>query len=464
MARSEFGTKWKRLEMLKKNDLNRRHFVKGVGAASVAFTIVPRHVLGGANNTPPSEKLNIAGIGIGGMGAANIHNCSAENISALCDVDSNYAARVFNTYPKAKRYVDYRQMFEKETDLDAVIIATPDHTHAVIAMAAIKAGKHVYVQKPMTHNVYESRMLTAAAKKAGVVTQMGIQGHSSNDIRLIREWIEDGALGEIRQVQTWCSLTYYPWGHASWSPSHSYRPKETPPVPDGLDWDKWIGPAPMRPYHRCYHPGSWRAWWDFGCGMMSDRGCHTLDPAYWALKLGQPMSIEANRTDINDETHPVAAIVNFKFPARGDLPPVTLTWYDGLQPPLPDDLEDGRRLGGAEGGGLIIGDKASLMHGVWGESPRIIPEAKMRTYKRPPKTLPRVKGSHEQNWIDAIKNGTKANADFDYSGPFNEMIHLGNIAIRLGRKLNWDSEQMEFTNDPEATKLLTRESRQGWML
>ena len=198
--------------------------------------------------------------------------------------------------------------------------------------------------------------------------------------------------------------------------------------------------------------------------MMSDRGCHSLDPAYWALKLGQPTSIEANRTDINDETHPVAAIVNFKFPARGDLPPVTLTWYDGLRPPLPDDLEDGRRLGSSEGGGLIIGSKASLMHGVYGESARIIPEAKMRAYKRPPKTLPRVNGSHEQNWIDAIKNGTKANADFEYSGPFNEMIHLGNIAIRLGRKLNWDSEKMEFTNDAEATKMLTREYRQGWSL
>ncbi|MBI9017982.1 MAG: Gfo/Idh/MocA family oxidoreductase [Phycisphaerae bacterium] len=450
--------------MSNNNPINRRQFVKKVSTAAAVFSIVPRHVLGGDNFTAPSEKLNVAGVGIGGMGASNVNNCKGENIYALCDVHHNHAAKVFNAYPKAKKYVDYREMLAKEKDIDAVIIATPDHTHAVIAMAAIKAGKHVYVQKPMTHNVYETRKLTEAAKAAGVVTQMGIQGHSSNEIRIVREWIEDGAIGDVREIHSWCSLTYYPWGYAYWSPSHSARPTETPAVPDGLDWDLWLGPAPVRPYHRCYHPGSWRAWWDFGSGMMADRGCHTLDPAYWILKLGQPISVEANRTDINNETHPVAAIVNFKFPARGKMPPVTLTWYDGLRPPLPDELTDGWILGSSEGGSLFVGNKAKLMHGVYGESPRLLPETTMKSYKKPAKTIPRVNGTHEQNWLDAIKNGTRANADFEYSGPFTEMIHLGNIAIKLGRKLYWNAEKMEFTNDPEATKLLTRDYRQGWSL
>jgi hypothetical protein len=258
-------------------NLTRRMFLGATAAAAAAFTIVPRAVLGGPRNITPSEKMNVAGIGISGMGAGNLKNLESENIVALCDVDFAYAAKTFQRYPGAKTYKDYREMIEKQKDIDAVLVATPDHTHAVISMAAMKAGKHVYCQKPLTHDVYEARMLAQAAKENKVATQMGIQGHSGEGVRLVREWVEAGLIGEVREVDAWCSLSYYPWGHAGWSSKYSARPADTPPVPPTLDWDLWIGPAPMRPYHPAYHPAVWRCWWDFGCGMMGDRGAHTFD-------------------------------------------------------------------------------------------------------------------------------------------------------------------------------------------
>jgi predicted dehydrogenase len=445
------------------SEMNRRKFIKAASAAG-AFTIVPRYVLGGAGDTPPSEKLNIAGIGIGGMGASNLQNLKGENIIALCDVDYDYASKTFDEFPKAERYRDYRAMLDKQKDIDAVVIATPDHTHAVIAMAAIKAGKHVYCQKPLTRDICESRKLAEAAKKAGVTTVMGIQGHSMDGIRLICEWIWDGAIGQVRQVDAWCSLSYYPWGHAYWSTSCAERPKEAPPVPETLDWDLWIGPAPYRPYHRCYHPGVWRAWWDFGCGMMGDRGAHTLDPVYKALKLGHPATIEATSLAGDGETHPLAAIVTYQFPARGDLPPVKLTWYEGLQAPRPQELEDGRVMGNPEGGAIFIGDKGKLMCGVYGESPRLIPESKMKEYKPPDKTIPRVTVSHEQDWANACKAGRQPSASFDYSGPLTEMVLLGNVAKKMRTRLDWDGPNMKVTNIAEANQYVCREYRQGWTL
>lgn len=260
-------------------NINRRRFLVGT-AMTAAATIVPRHVLGGAGNIAPSEKLNIAGIGVGGMGKSNIMQLESENIVALCDVDHEYAAETFKRYPKAKVYTDFRKMLDKQKDIDAVMIATPDHTHAVIAAEAMRRKKHVYCQKPLTHDVYESRMLAKLAKETGVTTQMGIQGHSMEGGRLICEWIWDGAIGKVTEVDAWCSLSYYPFGHEWWSSKWSRRPKETPPVPATLDWDLWLDPAPERPYHPAYHPGVWRCWWDFGCGMMGDRGAHTLDPVF----------------------------------------------------------------------------------------------------------------------------------------------------------------------------------------
>jgi len=442
----------------------RRDFLRDSVAAAATVSLVAPHVLGGPGRQAPSDKLHIAGVGVGGMGRGNLRNMSSENIVALCDVDDRYAAGTFKQYPKARRYRDYREMLDKQPEIDAVLVATPDHTHAVISMAAIRAGKAVYCQKPLTHDVYEARKLTEAARKAKVATQMGIQGHSGNGIRAICEWIWDGAIGEVREIDAWCSLSYYPFGHTWWSSKLSRKPKETPPVPETLDWDLWIGPAAMRAYHPTYHPKSWRAWWDFGCGMMGDRGAHTLDPVFWALKLGQPTSIEATSTGLNPDTHPVASIVTYRFPARGELPPVKLTWYDGLRPPRPEELEPGRVMGDREGGVIFKGSKGKLMCGTYGNGPRLIPESRMKDYRPPDPTLPRVRGGHEQDWIRACKSGKPAGANFDYSGPLTEMCLLGNVARRADAPLQWDAAALKVTNHAKANDYVRTPYRKGWSL
>lgn len=442
--------------------LNRRTFLRTTSAAAAAFTILPRHILGGVGVTAPSEKLNIAGIGIGGMGSVNLRNMETENIVALCDVDDQYAAGVFNRYPNAKRYRDYRKMLDEQKDIDAVLIATPDHTHAIITLAAMQAGKHVYCQKPLTHTVHETRQVMRVAKETGVVTQMGNQGRSGEGVQLVCEWIADGAIGEVREVDAWSNESYYPWGHAGWSPSGARKPADTPPVPDTLDWDLWLGPAQQRAYHPNYHPVRWRPWWDFGSGWMGDRGAHTLDAVYWAMQLGHPASIEATVSDFNEDTHPVASIVRYSFPARGTLPPLKLTWYEGLLPPRPDQLEEGRRMGDAEGGVIFKGDKGTLMCGTYANSPQLLPASAMQAYKKPPRTLPRVNEIHEQGWIQAIKEGKKASSDFSISGPLTELVQLGNIAKRTQAKLIWDPENLKFPNHPEADQFLTKQYRKGW--
>ncbi|MCF7959014.1 MAG: Gfo/Idh/MocA family oxidoreductase, partial [Phycisphaerae bacterium] len=419
---------------------------------------------GGKNNVAPSGKLNIAGIGIGGKGNSDVHSVKSENLIALCDVDHQYAGGTFNQFPKASRYHDYRQMLSEQKDLDAVMIATPDHTHAMIAMAAIKAGKHVFCQKPLAHNVYETRLLAEAAKKYDVVTQMGIQGRSGEGINLICEWIWDGAIGTVEKVDAWCALGYYPPGQAYWCTTHYDIPEEKPPVPEGLAWDLWLGPAPERSYHPTYHPGRWRAWYDFGCGMMGDRGVHTLDSVYTALKLTQPETINATVSNLNDQTHPISSIVQFNFGAREGFPPVEVTWYEGLEPPRPRELEDDRGLMG-QGGVLFKGSKGTIMCGVYGNSPRIIPETKMKAYPRPPKTLRRITSSHHMEWIHAIKEGRKANADFSYSARLTEFALLGNLAKRVRPQLlHYDAENMKITNNSRADKLLRGTYREPWSL
>jgi predicted dehydrogenase len=432
--------------------------------ASAAITIVPRQVLGGPGRTAPSEKLGIAGIGVGGMGKSNLSQLEAENIVALCDVDHAYAAETFKKYPQAKVYTDFREMLDQEKGIDAVLVATPDHTHAVISLEAMRRGKHVYCQKPLTHDVYEARMLAKAARETGVTTQMGIQGHSGEGARLICEWLADGAIGEVREVDAWCNLSYFPFGHAYWSSKWNRRPADAPPAPATLNWDLWLGPAPQRPYHPAYHPAVWRCWWDFGCGMMGDRGAHTLDPAVWALKLGYPTSIEATSLDLNPDTHPLASVVTYQFPARDGLPPVKLTWYDGLRAPRPPELEEGRLMGHAEGGVLFKGTKGKLVGGVYGESPRLIPESRMKEYKLPPKTMPRVEGSHEQDWVRACKAGRRAGADFEYSALLTEICLLGNVAKRVDARIEWDGPNMKVTNLPEAQTYIRPPYREGWTL
>jgi predicted dehydrogenase len=448
--------------------VSRREFAKKTAALAGAIgvaTIVPRHVLGGPRTIPPSEKMNVAGIGIGGMGGGNLANLEKENIVALCDVDlDDYAAHTVKKYPGAKCYSDYREMLDKQKDIDGVVVATPDHTHAIISIAAMKAGKHVYCQKPLTHDVYEARMMAKVAKEAKVATQMGIQGHSMEGIRLVCEWIWAGVIGEVHEVEAWCDLTYYPWGHAGWSSSWSDRPKDTPPQPAGLNWDVWIGPAPMRPYHRAYHPLTWRSFWDFGCGMMGDRGAHTLDPVCAAMKVGAPTSVDATSCGNTAEVHPLSAIVTFQFPAREGFPPLKLTWYEGTRPPRPADLED-RRQFPSEGGALFKGTKGTIMAGVYCDSPRIIPEKKMKQATLPPKTLPRLHNmSHEQDWVRACKTGQPAGAEFAYSGPLTEICLLGNIAKRVDARIEWDAENLKITNLPEANRYVRTEYRAGWSL
>ncbi len=440
--------------------VTRRGFMRAAGSAA-ALTILPSRAFKGAT---PSGKLNVAGIGIGGMGAGNLRNLESENIVALCDVDHRYAAGAIKRYSKAKLFKDFREMLAEVKDLDAVMIATPDHTHAAIAMAAIRAGKHVFCQKPLTHDIHEARVLRRAARRYGVATQMGIQGHSQEGLRLICEWIWDGAIGEVREVDAWCSLSYHPHGHVWWSSPLSERPAEGQPVPEGLDWDTWIGPAPMRPYHSGYHPKVWRCWWDFGCGMMGDRGAHTLDSVFSALKLGYAESVEATCEGGNAEVHPARAEVTYQFPAREGFPPLTLRWYEGREPPRPDGLEKDRRFP-REGGVLFRGEKGIIMCGVYGNSPRLVPESLMKAYKRPAKTLPRIRGSHEQDWLRACKGGPAAGAAFDYSGPLTELTLLGNVAKRFqGNLLKWNGPNMRVTNHAEANTWVRRPRRDGWAL
>jgi predicted dehydrogenase len=449
--------------------MTRRQFVRTVGAgAATAFMIVPGYVVGARGQTPPSEKLNIAGIGVGGMGGGNLRACSGENIVALCDVDERYAAGTFNAFPNAPRYTDYRVMLEKQKDIDAVVIATPDHTHAVITMAAIRAGKHVYCQKPLTHTIYEARKITEAARKYKVQTQMGNQGHSSEDIRLVREWIQSGAIGDVKEVHAW---TDRPIGKQWWT---NFAVKDLPqgsqPVPETLNWDLWLGPARERGYNCAYHPFKWRGWLDFGTGALGDMGCHILDPACWALDLRHPSSITAEveqvKPGLKDEVFPISAKVTFEFPQRGKLCPMKLVWHDGhFKAPRPSMLEDGRTV--PESGAIIYGDKETILHGSHGAGDaRIIPEARMKAFERPEKTLPRVRGTHEGDWIRACKDGRPASSNFaDYGGQLTEMVLLGVAAQRVpGEKLQWDGENLRFTNNDEANRYIHTPYRDGWSL
>ena len=451
-----------------KKDNSRRGFLKKSIIIPPLF-IVPRHVLGGNGFTSPSDKLNIAAVGVRkwGMGPNNLHQCRNENIVALCDVDYNQSKPTFDKYPKAKVYKDYRVMLDKQKDIDAVIVATPDHSHAVITMKAIKMSKHVYCQKPLTHTVYEAREITKAAKKYNVQTQMGNQGRSSDEIRKLKEWIDDDAIGPVRELYAW---TDRPIGGNAWDTfAVKAKSKEKPPIPEGLDWDLWLGPAQYRDYHPDYHPLSWRAWIDFGTGSMGDMGCHILDPAFYALELGAPSEIQATSShyvpEIESQTYPSASIVRMKFPKRGKHPELNLTWSDGrIQPPIPDEFKNGEQF--TLSGAMFIGDQGKITHDSHGASGvKIIPEEKMLNYKQPSPYITRVDTTHEGDWIRACKDGVPACSSFDYGGPLTEMALLGMIAIRLkNQKLEWNSKEFKFKNNEQANALLHKTYRKGWSL
>jgi len=438
------------------NIISRRTVLKQSAALGL-FTIVPSHVLGGTNRIAPSEKLNIACVGIGGKGLFDAEQVSSQNIVALCDVDDHYAAPAFSKFPHAKKYRDYRLMLEHEKNIDAVVIATPDHTHALIALTAMKMGKHVYCEKPLTYSVEEAQLMAKVASEMKVATQMGNQGQAEEGPRRTRELIAAGAVGSIRQVHVWTDRPMQGTNGVFW-PQGIDRPTVSPPVPDHIDWNLWLGPAPLRPYHPAYHPFKWRGWWDFGTGALGDIGCHTLDSVFRTLKLGYPLSVQASCTRVNGESYPTASIVTYEFGPRGEMPPVTVTWYDGgLKPARPEELEQGRRLG--EGGILYIGDSGKILDG------RILPESKMRTHPIPPKTLPRSIGHYEE-WLAACKGGEPAGSDFSFAGPLTEVVLMGNIALRMElreslqqQKLLWDPEKKEFSNLPEANAFLKRTYR-----
>jgi predicted dehydrogenase len=447
--------------------ISRRDFLK-VSSAAAGVMIVPRRVLGGPGHLAPSDTLNIAAIGCGGQGAGDIGQFKGQNIVALCDADWVQAARTFARFPDAPRYKDFRLMLEKQKDIDAVLVATPDHFHASAAMAAIQLGKHVYVEKPLTHDIWEARALMKAAKNAKVATQMGNQGHAMESLRLLCEWIWDGAIGKVTEVQAWTPHPVWPQGLT--------KPTESAPVPDTLDWDVWLGPAASRPYHPAYLPARWRGWLDFGTGGLGDMGCHIFDHIVTALKLGAPTTVEASSSIFvpgtmdwdkkkNPDSYPQASIVTYTFAARPGFPPLKLTWYDGgLMPPTPEELPAGAKMGDTYGGALYIGTKGKILTGSHGANGlRLLPEAKMQSYKRPKKTLPRSPG-HHQEWVDACKGGPAAGSNFDVSGPLTEVVLLGCAAIRSDKKLTWDAVNMRFPNAPDADHYLRGERRKGWEL
>lgn len=448
---------------------SRREFLANAAAGTVALGAPG--VLTEAISAPPGEKLNLAGIGVGGMGGGNMASLGrTENVVALCDVDHRRAAGSYHRFPRAERFTDFRKMLEKRKDVDAVMVATPDHMHAPATMMALRMKKHVYCEKPLTHTVVEARRIAEAAREAGVATQMGNRGQASDGVRDLCEWIWAGAIGPVREVHVWTDRPRRGIYDEYW-PQGVDRPRETPPVPPEVSWDLWLGVAPERPYHPAYMPFVWRGWWDFGTGALGDIGCHAIDPIFRVLKLKHPESVEACSSPLNDETYPISSIVNWAFPARGDMPPARVVWYDGgLRPPRPIGLEEGQQLGVFTNGTLYVGDRGMIMTSGAGGGPVFVPTARGKDFTRPPKTLPRSPGHYEE-WTAACKGGKPAGSNFDHAGPLAETVLLGNVALRRAlrdklatRRLIWDANELRIANCPEANQYLQREYRKGWTL
>lgn len=442
-----------------KNKVTRRNFIGTTAAAAAGITVLPSNVIAGLGHKAPSDKLNIAGVGVGGMGAANIRSLESENIVGLCDVDWKYAGGTLKKYPKAKKYKDWRRMYDEMGDaIDAVVIATSDHTHAIIAAHAMTLGKHVYVQKPLTHSVYESRLLTKLAKKYKVATQMGNQGASGPGVNLVCEWIANGEIGEVTRVDAQTNRPIWPQGLNT--------PERGDWIPDYLDWDLFTGPAKMRPFNHIYHPWNWRGWWDYGTGALGDMACHILHPVFTGLQLGYPIHAQGSSTLLLTDCAPNAQSIKITFPERKPnrkmkvkLPKVDVYWTDGgILPLRPEEYPDGQGMRQT----TFYGTKDILTAGEYGDNPRLlsgrVPDA--------PKWRRRLETSHEMDWVRACKespeNRVPASSDFSEAGPFNEMVAMGVLAVRLqalDKILDWDGEKMEFTNitDDETIKTVIKD-------
>ncbi len=427
--------------------LNRREFLRTTiaGGLTAAFAAP-----GFAQEKSPNEKLNIAVVGCGGRGGANLAAVAGENIVALCDIDDIRLGGAAKRFPTASSYVDVRKLLEQmNKQIDAVVVSTPDHTHAPAGATAMRMGKHCYCEKPLAHEIFEVRTMAELARKNKLVTQMGTQIHASGNYRRVVELIQSGAIGPVSEVHVWCGKD---WGGGR-------RPKETPPVPENIHWDLWLGPAPQRPYHPCYLPGNWRRWWDFGSGTLGDMACHIVDLPFWALKLRHPTTVEAEGAPVHPEGCPRKLTVRYEFPARGEMPPVKLTWYDGKNN-LPSILAKNKMRGG--GLGTLFVGKEGMLLADYGKR-KLYPQEKFADFKPPEPTIPNSVGHHKE-WIVACKTGGATTCNFDYSGALSEAVLLGVVAYRVGRKIQWDAAKLKATGCPEADKYLRREYRKGWTL
>jgi len=513
--------------MNEKDEMSRRSFIRNAAVTGAAVTIVPRHVLG-KGFTPPSDMLNIACVGVGGMGRSNLINLATQNLVALCDVDWGYTDKNLSRLdtdianlqqhidhpdatpangkpapkvdpekakarmaeilhlkndliPKAKRYSDYRKMLDEQKDIDAIVVATPDHMHAPIALASMDLKKHVYVQKPLCWSVDEARKLAKKAQETKVATQMGNQGRSLNDTRTAVEWVWSGAIGEVREIHVWTDRPVGFWPQGVPRPKAAVEPLDTLkwdqagvdarlaaamagnyPIPETLSWDLFLGVGPEVPYHPIYHPFNWRGWIDWGCGAIGDMGAHLLDVSMWALNLGLPTSIETVSTPFNGASFPSGSLIFYEFPARGSMPPVKLTWYDGgLMPPKPEELGSEQLI--KEGGAILVGSKGKLMHNTYGAHPRLLPQSLQDSVGNPPEKLARIPDeSHEMNWVDAAKGKTQTDSPFEYAAKLTEVMLLGVVALKAGQKIAYDGANMQVTNVPAANQYLSRQYRQGW--
>jgi predicted dehydrogenase len=463
--------------------ISRRKFIAQAATASAAITILPRHVLG-KGYIAPSDTLYIAGIGAGGKGTSDIAEMAKSphvKIVALCDVDDRQAVESRKNFPNAKYYKDFRVMLDKENKgIDACTISTPDHMHGVAAMAAITRGKHVYVQKPLTHDIYEARMLTEAARKYKVVTQMGNQGGSGNDVRKAKEWYDAGLIGDVTKVICWTNRPVWPQGVPTPTGKHT--------IPKELDWDLWLGTSKKIDFNPAYLPFNWRGWWNFGTGALGDMACHIMDPVFRILPIDYPTEVECSTSTIwngvfseshNDDSCPVSSIVHFKYPGKNGKPDIELTWMDGgLLPKRPNELLPDEPMGGWDGGVIFEGTKGKMMADCYGENPRLLPTKLMKEVSFPAETLARVPEGHYVQWVNACLKGygnAVTSSHFDYAGPFTESVLMGNLAIRSytirkgdqypGRKkLLWDAKNMKITNFDEANQFVKREYREGWTL